>query len=148
MNGVAFEGIKGLEGRIEHDIRIAGFETSVDLDMDVEETGYLAFERFEALFDSERFLAFFRFAQFRAKFPKNNVLNHNIIYNLQCTMYNLFYSRVDGGNAEGEGDEVFGREAGIVEVLDEGFAPTEGLDGFIEIGVSRFVAADDSADEG
>jgi hypothetical protein len=90
MYGVAFEGIKGFERGIEHDIRIAGFETSVDLDMDVEETGDLAFERFEALFDSERFLAFFRFAQFGAKFPKNNVLYHNIIYNLQCTMYKGF----------------------------------------------------------
>ena len=148
MNGVAFEGIKGLEGRIKHDIRIAGFETSVDLDMDIDETGDLAFERFEALFDSERFLAFFRFAQFGAKFPKNNVLNHNIIYNLQCTMYNLFYSRVDGGDAEGEGREMLVGEAGIVEMLNKGFAPTEGLNGLIEIGVCRFVAADDSADEG
>ena len=43
---------------------------------------------------------------------------------------------------------MFGREAGIVEVLDESFAPTEGLDGLVEIGVCRFVAADDSADEG
>ena len=136
MNGVAFEGIKGVEGRIKHNIRIAGFQTAVDLHMDVDETGNLVFERFEALFDSERFLAFFRFAQFRAKFPKNNVLKK------------LFFSSVDGGDAEGEGDEVFGREAGIVEVLNESFAPTEGLDGFIEIGVSRFVTADDSTDEG
>ena len=87
MYGVAFEGIKGLEGRIKHNIRIAGFETAVDLHMDVDETGNLAFERFEALFDSERFLAFFRFAQFRAKFPKNNVLNHKIIDDL--TIYDL-----------------------------------------------------------
>ena len=63
-------------------------------------------------------------------------------------MYNLFYSRVDGGDAEGEGREMLVGEAGIVEMLNEGFAPTEGLNGLIEIGVCRFVAADDSADKG
>ncbi len=57
-------------------------------------------------------------------------------------------SRVDGGDAEGEGDEVFGRETGIVEMLDEGFTPAEELDGLIEIGICRFVAADDTANEG
>ena len=48
--------------------------------------------------------------------------------------------------SEGEGREMLVREASVVEMMDKGLAPAEGLDAAVEVGVCRFVPADDASD--
>ena len=72
------------------------------------------------------------------------------MYDLQCTMYDLFtiyiiyhlfFCSINSGDAESEGDEAGVGETGLAHVLRKRFAPTEGLDTFVEIGVRRLVFA-------
>ncbi len=78
------------------------------------------------------------------------------MYDLQCTMYDLFtiyiiyhlfFCSIDRSDAESEGDEAGVGETGLAHVLRKRFAPTEGLDTFVEIGVRRLVTADNTSDQ-
>ena len=78
------------------------------------------------------------------------------MYDLQCTMYDLFtiyiiyhlfFCSIDCCDAESEGDEAGVGETGLAHVLRKGFAPTEGLDAFVQIRVRRLVMADNASDQ-
>ena len=59
----------------------------------------------------------------------------------------FFFCSIDCGDTEGKGNEAGVGETGLAHVLRKGFAPTEGLDAFVQIGVRRLVMADHASDQ-
>ena len=56
----------------------------------------------------------------------------------------LFAGGVERGDTEGEGQERLLSEACVMQMADKRFPPTEGFDAPVQIGVCRFVAAEES----
>ena len=77
MDGIAFEGFFRFEGAVEHHVGIGGCQTTVDVNLDVEESGNLAHETFQTFFNTCLDGLLLLFGEFWIQSPENNVLNHN-----------------------------------------------------------------------
>ncbi len=74
---IALEGLFALQCAVEHHVGIRRGQAAVDVYLDVEESGHLAYESFQTCLDLGLYLLLLFFGEFWIQCPENDVLNHN-----------------------------------------------------------------------
>ena len=80
VHGIALQGFFRLEGAVEHHVGIRRGQTTINMNLDIEESGNLPHESFQTGLHLGLHFCLLFLREFWIQRPENNMLYHNLIY--------------------------------------------------------------------